>query len=378
MGGAGCSCCCASSARGGGRELSRDIIDNTNRPVYNRQPGSVTPSSSQRLGTSVGVLPLVLLAAAAQTVLDWGAYARSELSGWQMRVGKLLPPLLLVLTSQSRGVSAQPRSSSGSAEPTAAATSPEWPAPQTDNLAPRFSWNTMGDMVFMQLCNPNATLESPGYPASVMRTLSKYPMVTFEKCVGTFTAGFEEDKVIRSCTALKALNPEISGVFYLNTELDFTGFRLHDEFERHPEYWLQMPNGSGPVRQHGPNWGCTDGACPANGLKLADFSVPAAAAYWLIACANVTAHASVDGCNLDRASHLGNFTELPHAAAWAPRHGAQAFNDGKLAAFQKLQSVVGAGPVIANCHSCLTDTTTIPGVFSQVCYDALMMRRARH
>eukprot|EP01048_Picozoa_sp_COSAG05_P012907 COSAG05_NODE_1329_length_5159_cov_5.257510_2_plen_518_part_00 len=246
----------------------------------------------------------------------------------------------------------------------AAAASPHWPAPQADNLAPKFSWDTMGGMVFMQLCNPNATLEAPGYPASVMRTLAKYPLVTLEKCVGTFTSGYEEDKVVASCAALKALNPEISCVFYLNTELDFTGFRLYDDFERHPEYWLLTPNGSAPVRQHGPAWGCTGGVCPASGLKLADFSVPDAAAFWLIACANVTAHKSVDGCNLDRASHLGRFTALP-SSGWAPRNGGQAFNDGKLAAFQKLQSIVGAGPVIANCHSCLTDSTTVPGVASQ-------------
>jgi hypothetical protein len=221
----------------------------------------------------------------------------------------------------------------------------------------------MGGMVFMQLCNPNATLNSPGYPASVMRTLAKYPLVTFEKCVGTFTSGFEEDKVIASCSALKALNPEISCVFYLNTELDFTGFRLFDEFQRHPEYWLLQADGS-PVQQHGPDWGCTQGVCPEPGLKLADFSVPDAATFWLIACANVTAHKAVDGCNLDRASHLGSFTDLA-PATWAPRNGAQAFNDGKLAAFQKLQGVVGAGPVIANCHPCLEENTTIPGVHSQ-------------
>ena len=89
-----------------------------------------------------------------------------------------------------------------------------------------------------------------------------------------------------------------------------------------------------------------------------------AAEFWLSSCANLTAHAAVDGCNLDRSSHLGGFTALP-AADWAPRGGGAAFNDGKLRAYQRLQKLVGRGPIIANCHSCLTPNTTIPGVHSQ-------------
>lgn len=84
-----------------------------------------------------------------------------------------------------------------------------WPVSPQNNAAPRFSWDTMGGMVFMQVCNPNATLASPGYPASALRTLARYPLVTFEKCVGTMTPGYEEDKVIRSCTALKNINPNM-------------------------------------------------------------------------------------------------------------------------------------------------------------------------
>lgn len=154
-------------------------------------------------------------------------------------------------------------------------------------------------------------------------------------------------------------------MFYLNSELDFSGFRLFDSFARHTEYWLMekgMPRE--PVRQQAPQWGCRGGRCPQGGLMLPDYSIPAAAAYWFSACANVTAHPAVDGCNIDRASHLGGFTALP-PGSWGPRGGAQAFNTGKLAALQQLQAVVGDGPVIANCHECLTANTTIPGVHSQ-------------
>ena len=216
----------------------------------------------------------------------------------------------------------------------------------------------------MQLCNPNATTTSTGYPDSVMETLARYPMVTFEKCVGTSTAGYEEDKVVASCQWLKSHNPNISCVFYLNTELDFTGFEIYDDFESHPEYWL-MDTDDKPVTQAAPQWGCSDGKCPGDGrLKLADYSVESAATFWMSHCANVTASPYVDGCNLDRSMHLGNFTNTV-SKDWKPRNGPAAFNDGKLAAMQMLQQVVGAGPVIANCHECLTDATTIPGVASQ-------------
>jgi hypothetical protein len=271
--------------------------------------------------------------------------------------------VLQLLVAQAAQAAA--RAPAGSAASAVTISSPQVvESAQAGNLPPQFSFATMGGMVFMQLCNPNATVATAGYPATVMATLAKYPLVTFEKCVGTSTAGYEEDKVAASCAALKKLNPELSCVFYLNTELDFSGYRLFDQFEQRPEFWLLGPGG-GPVLQRAPQWGCRGGVCPGNGtLKLPDYSVPAAAEFWLSACANMTAHPAVDGCNLDRSSHVGSFTALP-AADWSPRNGAAAFNAGKLRAFQRLQQVVGQGPVIANCHSCLEANTTIPGVHSQ-------------
>ena len=70
--------------------------------------------------------------------------------------------------------------------------------------------------------------------------------------------------MVTSCAALKKLNPALSCVFYLNTELDFSRSRLFDEFERRPSFWL-LALGAGPVLRAAPQWGCKGGACPGNG-----------------------------------------------------------------------------------------------------------------
>eukprot|EP00664_Eupelagonemidae_sp_cell27_P007653 gene7653-7444_t len=81
-------------------------------------------------------------------------------------------------------------------------------------------------------------------------------MVCFEKCQGTATPGYEEDKVSAACRAVKAVrarsgrDPRLACIQYLNSELSFSGYRLFDRLKARPDYWLRAPDCQTLQRQH--------------------------------------------------------------------------------------------------------------------------------
>jgi len=240
-------------------------------------------------------------------------------------------------------------------------------AQTSNNVKPKFSWDTVGGMVFMQVCNDHGTEAEP-WDNATLHVLAKHPMVCFEKCQGIYTPGYEEAKVVAACKALKAINPNLSCIQYLNSELSFTGYKLDDELKANRYYLLDVEGK--PVYQSGPSFGCKDHKCPKEGLLLPDYSVPEAAAFFFSSCANITQSPYVDGCNIDRCNHLGHIDNDPMSCAAcvnkkqriAPAKGVQAWNDGKLAALQALQKQLGEGPVICNLQA---HGAVLPGVNSQ-------------
>jgi hypothetical protein len=221
----------------------------------------------------------------------------------------------------------------------------------------------------MQACNSHASLSSSGWSPAELAVLARFPLVAFEKCTGIMTPGsYTEDKIIASCVALKQVNPHTCCTMYLNLEKDFSGYRVFDSFEAHPEWWMHTPNGT-IAQTEAPNWGCRNGVCPGgNGsgkgeVKVPDYSVKGPAQLWMGACANATAHPAVDGCSLDKADHLGFDRNLP--GTWAPRQGASEFYSRKLVALLDLQKSIGDGVIFANCHGCFTANSTIPGNVDQ-------------
>jgi len=240
-------------------------------------------------------------------------------------------------------------------------------AVQIENLKPKFSWDTAGGMVFMQVCNDHGT-EAVPWDTATLEILAKHPMVCFEKCQGIYTPGYEEQKVVAARKALKAINPKISCIQYLNSELSFTGYQLDDSLKANT-YWLKDIHGK-PVYQWGPSFGCKNHQCPKEGLLLPDYSVPEAATFYFSSCANITKSPYVDGCNIDRCNHLGHVDNNPMDCSAcadkkqkiAPAMGVQAWNDGKLAALQALQKELGEGPVICNLQA---HGAVLPGVNSQ-------------
>lgn len=232
-----------------------------------------------------------------------------------------------------------------------------------NNIPPAFSWDTVGGMVFMQVCNPNSTVAHP-WDSKTLDILAKYPMVALEKCMSIYEPPplYMEDTVDALCGALKKRNPKLSCIYYLNSELDFTAYRLHKEFRKLPGYWLRNKTGD-VVKQGGPNFGCKNHSCPD--LLVPAYNKQDAGEFFLSSCLNMTLSPNVDGCNIDRANHI--VCDNSHCEdAWGlTPTDCKAFGTNKLAALQTLQKQLGDGPLILNCHGCLKPSTVVPGVKSQ-------------
>jgi hypothetical protein len=193
---------------------------------------------------------------------------------------------------------------------------------------PPFSWDTVGGMLFIQVGNPEGTVEKP-LETATRDVLAKFPMVCFEKFQGKNTPGAYEDKTAAACKAIKDVNPKLSCIMYLNTECGYTGYRMIDELYNRPEYWLKKSNGEACYQTGCHNGGCHSPGCPKEGLLVPDYSIPEAAKFYFEACANMTRDGPVDGCNMDRSNELDGQSLFP-CKGGVPKGGNAAWDHGKL------------------------------------------------
>ena len=108
--------------------------------------------------------------------------------------------------------------------------------------------------VFYHSCN----FTGP-YTDEALKTVAKFPFVTIEKgqgvtlcasppphptgcCLtlpllrsGTGPRNYAEDKIVDTLRRVKAIDPNISTVFYYNSVLDWPFYKLHAEFLQHPD-----------------------------------------------------------------------------------------------------------------------------------------------
>eukprot|EP00756_Hemistasia_phaeocysticola_P057914 Hpha_TRINITY_DN34523_c0_g1::TRINITY_DN34523_c0_g1_i1::g.96465::m.96465 len=193
---------------------------------------------------------------------------------------------------------------------------------------PRFSWDTVP--VFYHSCNFTGT-----YTPEAIRVISKFPMVTIEKGQGVQDPADTrpaEDKIVEVLKAVKAVDPNISTIFYYNSVLDWPFYNLHTKFLQRPDLWVRDAKG-GVCHTNG------DGSFPNHTNMLSfDFAQAAARDLWLSECVNMTRTGFVDGCFSDRATGDPSCT-VPNKTA---------FEEGHVRVHQELQRAIGNGPLIAN------------------------------
>jgi hypothetical protein len=201
----------------------------------------------------------------------------------------------------------------------AATAEPSWP---------RFSWDSVP--VFYHSCNFTGD-----YTDDALKIITKFPMVTIEKGQAVeVSAGYAEDKIVGVLKRVKAIDPNISTIFYYNSILDWPFYKMHDEFLKHKEWWVKDDKGEVCLMNG-------DGTFPNHTNMLSfDFTQAAAREFWISECVNMTQTGFVDGCFSDRAAPNNNpRCTLPNASA---------FEAGHVQVHQDLQKAIGNGPLIAN------------------------------
>ena len=196
---------------------------------------------------------------------------------------------------------------------------------------PRFSWDS--PPVFYHSCN----FTGPFTDAAIA-TMAKFPMVTIEKgqgvTLGTGPGNYAEDKIVATLKRVKALDANISTIFYYNSVLDWPFYEMHAKLLSNIHLATHDINGE-LCRQNG------DGTFPNHTDMLSfDFAQEAAREFWASECYNMTQTGYVDGCFSDRATGGPSCKQSKEADA--------AYAAGHIQVHQELQKLIGNGPLIAN------------------------------
>lgn len=108
---------------------------------------------------------------------------------------------------------------------------------------PKFSWDKVPVAFHFGKSGALLTAEE----AKFVATRSNF--VCLEKGHGSKQFKHTEDAIEQEARQLKKLNPEMKVIFYWNTFLDYPMFRAHDDYQKHPEWWLKKTDGELDLKQ---------------------------------------------------------------------------------------------------------------------------------
>lgn len=164
---------------------------------------------------------------------------------------------------------------------------------------PWFSWDTLPVFVHSE----NGT--GPWSDAA-LKQLGRFSMVTMEKTHNNI-AGRPEVAVPPECRRIKEMNPNTTALYYLNSEIDYYMYMLHDKLLANES--LRLIDAKGEYVQYFP------------GVWVFNHPDPEMAALWQADCLNAQAN-GCDGCYFDRSDNS------------AQPGGAYPLNDTQVAAWQ--------------------------------------------
>lgn len=169
-------------------------------------------------------------------------------------------------------------------------------------LAPRHSWDYVANMTFFHSCN-----ESGLFSDEALDTIVRFPMVTIEKGQGFHdgTSRYAEERIFEQIRAVKARDPTISTVFYMNSVLDWYFYEMHQEFLKKPQWWLHVSQTGKPFYTGGDSHFNP----PKKGMLVFDHSQPEVQSWWAGVCLNATKGGYVDGCFSDSSQPGSHGTE---------------------------------------------------------------------
>jgi hypothetical protein len=114
---------------------------------------------------------------------------------------------------------------------------------------------------------------------------SRSNFICLEKGHGARQFGDTETGIEKEARQLKKLNPDMKVIFYWNTFLDYAMYEAHEEYGKHPEWWLRTKDGDLDLKD--------------NRLKRYDLSNPALRRWWTTVASDAVNNGSADGVFMD-------------------------------------------------------------------------------
>ncbi|WP_182868622.1 putative glycoside hydrolase [Rhodopirellula sp. JC639] len=108
---------------------------------------------------------------------------------------------------------------------------------KTDHY-PAFSWETVPVGFHFGKDGPLMTATEAEFVAS------HASFICLEKGHAGKQFDHTEDGIEYEARQLKRFNPDIKVIFYWNTFLDYSMFRAHDDYQKHPQWWLRTVEGN--------------------------------------------------------------------------------------------------------------------------------------
>lgn len=114
---------------------------------------------------------------------------------------------------------------------------------------------------------------------------SRSNFICLEKGHASPQFGSTELGIEQEAQQLKKLNPKMKVIFYWNTFLDYGMYEAHDEYQKHPEWWLRKLDGELDFK--------------SGDLKRYDLSNPEVRDWWTDVAARAIVEGSADGVFMD-------------------------------------------------------------------------------
>ena len=152
-------------------------------------------------------------------------------------------------------------------------------SPARPDRYPKFSWDKVP--VAFHFGKSEALMTE----AEARFVASHSNFICLEKGHAIQQFGNTEIGIEKEAQQLKKLNPNIKVIFYWNTFLDYPMFAAHDEYEKHPQWWLRKKDGQLDLKN--------------NNLKRYDLSNAEVREWWTDVARKAVVDGSADGVFMD-------------------------------------------------------------------------------
>lgn len=152
-------------------------------------------------------------------------------------------------------------------------------AQQTPSRYPEFSWHKVP--VAFHFGNTEALMTKE--QAEFVASRSNFICLEKGHAIGQFRD--TETGIEKEAQQLKKINPKMKVIFYWNTFLDYSMYKAHAEYQRHPEWWLRKLDGTLDLKQ--------------GRMKRYDLSNPEVRDWWTSVASEAVVNGSADGVFMD-------------------------------------------------------------------------------